>query len=375
MLVEPTAEQDFFRETTARFLAARAPTSQVRRLRADPLGFDPAYWREGAALGWTSLLVPEDEGGGSVSGQPVVDLSLLAHEFGAHAAPGPLLPTNVVAAALAAARHEPDLLQELLSGEAVVAWCLEEATAGGRAGAFSTTIAAAGSGVVVRGQKRPVEAAGTASHLLVTGRTGDGLSQVLVPSDAPGVTIEPMRSVDVTRRFAAVRFDDVRLPADCVLGELGGADGQVGRQVQLALVILNAEAVGALQRAFDITLAWAFDRYTFGRPLASYQELKHRFADMKTWLEASHALSDAAAVDAASADAAELTSAAKAFIGQFGAELGQDCVQMHGGIGLTFDHDLHLLLRRQVVNRTCLGTPAAHRQRLAALVLAREPAA
>jgi alkylation response protein AidB-like acyl-CoA dehydrogenase len=125
-----------------------------------------------------------------------------------------------------------------------------------------------------------------------------------------------------------------------------------------------------MQTAFDLTVEWAFDRYSFGRPLASYQELKHRFADMLSWLEASHAVSDAAtaALASGSADAAELLSVAKAFIGDYGGELMQDCVQMHGGIGVTFEHDLHLYLRRHTLNRALYGTPAEHRARLADIV-------
>jgi alkylation response protein AidB-like acyl-CoA dehydrogenase len=113
-----------------------------------------------------------------------------------------------------------------------------------------------------------------------------------------------------------------------------------------------------------------FDRYSFGRPLASYQELKHRFADMKTWLEAGHAISDRAAeaVSSGSADAGELVSAAKAFIGAYGSELVQDCVQIHGGIGLTFEHDIHLFLRRVTVNRALFGTPSQHRQRITTIM-------
>ena len=131
----------------------------------------------------------------------------------------------------------------------------------------------------------------------------------------------------------------------------------------------NAETVGAMQFALDMTLEWAFDRYSFGRPLASYQELKHRFADMKTWLEAGHAISDAAAgaVSAGAPEAAELASAAKAFLGQYGTELLQDCVQMHGGIGLTFEHDIHFFLRRVALDRTLHGTPAQHRARIASI--------
>ena len=124
-------------------------------------------------------------------------------------------------------------------------------------------------------------------------------------------------------------------------------------QGRLAGVILTAESVGAMDSAFEMTLAWAFDRYTFGRPLASYQALKHRFADMKSWLEASHAMSDAAAaaVAARADNAADLVSAAKAYIGENGVELAQECVQLHGGIGVTYEHDLHFFLRRVTLDR------------------------
>jgi len=147
---------------------------------------------------------------------------------------------------------------------------------------------------------------------------------------------------------------------------LGATQGHGGRQ-RLALVILNAEAVGAMEAAFEMTVEWAFDRYSFGRPLASYQEIKHRFADMKSWLEASHAISDAAAaaVEAHAPEASELVSVAKAYIGEYGGELLQDCVQIHGGIGVTFEHDIHLFLRRVTLNRALYGTPADHRQRIA----------
>jgi len=200
---------------------------------------------------------------------------------------------------------------------------------------------------------------------------------VLVPAGTSGVSLAPMQSVDLTRRFSVVTFDDVRLPATAVIGGVGSADEQVDRQLERAVAIACAESVGAMQAGFDMTVEWAFDRYSFGRPLASYQELKHRFADMKTWLEASHAVSDAAtgAVAGGSPDARELLSAAKSFIGDYGSELLQDCVQIHGGIGVTFDHDLHLYLRRHTVNRALFGTPADHRQRLADLAERKEHAA
>lgn len=369
MQVQLEPDQQLLRETTARFLDEFSPTAELRRRRDDPGGFEPDYWRRGAELGWTSLLVPEHAGGGSVSGSGLVDLTLVAHEFGTHAAPGPLLTTAVTAGALA--RHGPgdDLLGQLLKGEAVASWAFTEPIPHDALGSVTLEVRGDGREVVLRGAKRPVESATRASHLLVVGRTGEGLTQVLVPTSSPGLTVTPLRSVDLTRRFATVTFDDVRLPAAAVVGELGGAAGAVEAQLLQALVVLAAESVGAMQRAFDLTVEWGFDRYSFGRPLASYQALKHRFADMKTWLEASHAIVDAAARAVADEDrrAAKLAGAAVAYVGHYGSELLQDCVQLHGGIGVTFEHDLHLFLRRHTLNRTLHGTPAEHRRRLTGL--------
>ena len=378
MLLQLSSDQEFFRDTTLRFLGDQVPVGEVRRLREDPAGFDRGYWARGAELGWTSLLVDEAHGGGSISDHGLVDLTLVADAFGRRAAPGPLIPTNVVAAALSAAGGErAEVLGELLSGAAVAAWALAEPGTRATFGDPRLEVAVDGGEVVLRGVKRPVEAAEQADHLLVTGRTGDGLTQVLVPRDTPGVSITPMRTLDLTRRFAVVTFDGARVPATAVVGEVGGAAEAVRHQVRVAHGLALAESVGAMQAGFDLTVEWAFDRYSFGRPLASYQALKHRFADMVTWLQASHAISDEAAQAVASAapEAAELVSAAMAYVGHYGSELLQDCVQMHGGIGVTFEHDLHLFLRRHTVDRTLYGTPSQHRQRLTDLVEAKEVAA
>jgi len=374
MLLELTSDQEFFRDNTARFLDELVPVARLRDLRDDEAGFDPKYWCRGAELGWTSLLVSEEHGGGSISGSGLVDLTLVAHEFGRHAAPGPLLATNIVAAALDANPTQPDLLPGLLDGTAVAAWCHGER--GGLAG-MDTQILTDGNDLVLDGVKRPVESAAVATHLLVTGRTGAGVTQVLVPADAEGVSITPLQGVDLTRRFSVVTFDGVRVRADAAVGGVGAAAPDVERQLQLGVVMANAESVGAMEAAFDMTVEWAFDRYSFGRPLASYQALKHRFAHMKAWLEASHAISDeaAVAVDGGDPAAPTLISVAKAFIGQYGSELLQECVQLHGGIGVTFEHDLHLYLRRHTLNRALLGTPAEHRLRIADLMEEAENAA
>jgi len=377
MLLTLQPDQAFFRETTARFLKEHAPVGELRRLRHDPVGFSPDYWRRGADLGWTSLLVSEEHGGGSISETGLVDLTLVAHELGCHAAPGPFIPTNVVAATLSANDQHLAVLAELLAGTATAAWCFTEPRPHDGLGEVTCDIRIIGDDVVLDGVKRPVEGAGSAGVLLVTGRTDDGLTQVLVPRATPGVSVQPMHTVDLTRRFSVVTLDDVHLSTDAIVGAVGAADQDVDRMVQLAVVLSCAESVGAMQAAFEMTVEWAFDRYTFGRPLASYQELKHRFADMKSWLEASHAITDdaAAAVAARAADADELVSAAKAYISQYGPELVHDCVQIHGGIGLTFEHDIHLFVRRVVLNAALFGTASEHRQRIAAIIERREVAA
>ena len=378
MLHELTSDQDMLRDTTARFLSDRVPLAKLRKDRDNPAGFDPAYWTSGAELGWTMLLVGEDDGGGSVSGNGMVDLSLIAYEFGKHAAPGPLVDCNVVAAALSGQTGELQrgVLGELLTGAAVASGCLGAAPWMQR-GTAPVTIRRDGSEVVIDGMVHPVESAGQASHLLVTGMSEGGMTQVLVPASAAGVTIKPLKAIDVTRRFSRVSFDGVRAPADALVGSFGGADDQVARQIAQAAVILSAEAVGAMDAAFDMTVDWAFNRYTFGRALASYQALKHRFADMKSWLEASHAISDAAAeaVGHWTPVAAELASTAKSYIGVQGVELAQDCVQMHGGIGVTYEHDLHFYLRRVTLDSLLYGTPAEHKRLIAAMQIEQEMAA
>lgn len=362
----PAADSElaFFRETVAQFLSERAAVDELRRRRHDTTGHDPAYWRQAVELGFTSLLVSEQHGGGSITGQGLADLAVVAREVGRHAAPGPLIGTNLVAAALSRAGSHPDVLGTLLDGSAVASWALSEPT--GRGYEVALEAVRDGDDLLLTGVKRPVEAAAQASHLLVVVRLDGGLTQVLVPADAPGVTITPLATVDLTRRYAAVRLDGVRVPASAVVGTPGGADADVASLLDTGLVLLVAEMVGTLDTVFDMTLRWSFDRYSFGRALASYQAVKHRFADMKAYVEASRAvLGDAtAAVVAGAPDAGLLASAAKSFVGDYGSHVHQEGVQLHGGLGVTFEHDVHLYLRRHTLDRALLGTPADHRQRV-----------
>jgi alkylation response protein AidB-like acyl-CoA dehydrogenase len=357
-------EQQLLRETTAKFLDDTCPLAEVRRIaEEEPAGFDREWWRQGAELGWTSMLVPDELGGGCVSGGPLADLCLVAEEMGRRVTPGPLVPTNVVAAAIARSGspvHHKQLIG-LLSGETVATWWPGSALSGfGSSGGRETELRAVrrSDGYVVEGTTGPVEAAAEADQLLVVARSDEGLVQLLVASGTPGLSTRPAGSIDLVRRFGVLVFDQVEVGADAEL------------QLQDVAVLQSAEMAGAADRVFEFTVAYAEERFSFGRPLVSYQALKHRFADMKMWLEASHATSSAAAraVDSGSEHASELISVAKAYVGDRAPAILQDCVQLHGGIGVTWEHDLHLYLRRVIQDRSLFGTPSDHRERIAAIV-------
>jgi alkylation response protein AidB-like acyl-CoA dehydrogenase len=284
----------------------------------------------------------------------------------------------VVAAALVAgatAELRAEVLPGVLAGEVVAAWCVAGPGGGWDGAGVAVTAARDGDQFVLEGVATPAEAAGQADELLVTARTDGGLTQLLVPAGTDGVVVEPLDSVDLVRRFATVRFDRVRVAEGRVVGDVDGADAAVERQLQLAILLQCAETVGALDRVIAITLEYLADRSSFGRPLASYQAIKHRFADMKMWLEACHGVTEVAAraVQDDDHDASEIVSAAASYLGDHATEIVQECTQLHGGIGVTWEHDLHLYLRRVTLHRGLHGTPAQHRERIASILFAAEP--
>jgi alkylation response protein AidB-like acyl-CoA dehydrogenase len=370
--LELTEEQEFFRDTTRRFLESEAPLTTVRALWDTDDGFERDWWAKAAELGWTTLFVPDEHGGGSLSGNPVQDAVIVAEEMGRLVAPGPFLPVNVVCAALArdgSSEQQAELFPALLAGESIATWAFGERGSMWDPRGVALTAEPVGDEVVLTGEKAYVEAGGVADHVLVTARTGDGLTQVIVPADAAGVTVTRGRSLDLVRRYASIAFDGVRVPSSAVLGDVGGAADAVERQLEIALALQCAETVGAADRVFEFTIEYAQDRYAFGRPIASFQALKHRIADMLVWLEFSKSISDAAAraVDAGS-DAARLVSVAKAYVSDRCLDLIDDCVQINGGIGVTWEHDIHIYSRRVAVNRAVYGSPEEHRERLCTLL-------
>ena len=366
-------DQVLLRNTVRKFLEQASPLTAVRELGERGGGLQRPWWQQAAELGWTAMLIPEEFGGGTVSGNGLLDLAIIAEEAGRMVAPGPLQAVNIVAAAVAT-RGTPDqhraLLPGLASGEQVACPAFRLPSWLGESAAPSISAERAGDGFVLRGSHPYVESASDADWLLVTASLEGEPWQFVVPSSAPGLSVTPLDSLDIVRTFGAVDFADVTVAAGAALGEGPCPAGDLEYQLQVGLVLQCAEMVGAIQRVFEFTVRWAFDRYSFGRPLASYQALKHRFADLKMWVEACAATATGAAQAVQNRDqnAGEYTSVAKACIGEHAPEIVQDCVQLHGGIGLTWEHDLHLYLRRVTVDRALLGSPAEHLDHIGVLL-------
>lgn len=372
MTTVDSPEKILFTSTTQAFLDKEAPLRRVRELHAEGASFDPAWWRRAAELGWTGLLVPEELGGGSVSESGLADLATVAEQLGRTVAPGPLYPVSVVLSALAectnAAAHA-DTIEALISGETVASWAVCEPGRGWAPSDPTLTATETEGGYRIDGVKDRVEAGAQSDALLVVARGGPNagaIRQFLVPADAPGVRIEPQQSVDLVKQYARVHFDSVVVAGSAAVGTADETLALIDRQSQIAQVLQCAEVLGVLQTVFDFTTQWALDRHTFGRPLASYQALKHKFADMKLWLEACRATTWAAVADvAARAPGAGLSaSIAKSYVGEMAGQIVQACVQMHGGIGVTWEHDLHLYLRRVTLYRSMFGTPEEHNLRV-----------
>jgi alkylation response protein AidB-like acyl-CoA dehydrogenase len=367
MTDDANPERLLFASTTQSFLEKEASLSRLRELHAAGTSFEADWWRRAAELGWTSLLVPEELGGGSVSGDGVADLALVAELAGKTVAPGPLHPVSAVLAGLVEApENRSETIESLVSGVAVASWAVYEPGKPWSPLDAAVTATRTETGYRIDGVKDRVEAGGESSVLLVVARCDGAVRQFLVPTDAPGVRVEPQRSIDIVKSYARVHFDGVEVDESAAVGSVEQTPDLIARQSQIALILQCAEIVGILETVLDFTIQWGFDRHSFGRPIGSYQALKHKYADLKIWFEACRATTRAAVAEvAARSSAADMAvSVAKSYVGEHAPGMLQDCVQLHGGIGVTWEHDLHLYLRRVTLYRSMFGTPEDHNLRV-----------
>lgn len=369
-MTEASPERLLFASTTQSFLEKEASLSRLRELHEAGTAFERGWWRRAAELGWTSLLVPEGLGGGSVSGDGVADLALVAELAGTTVAPGPLHPVSTVLAGLVEAlENHTDTIESLVSGEAVASWAVYEPGKQWSPLDAAVTATRTEAGYRIDGVKDRVEAGAESDVLLVVAQCDGALRQFLVPTTAPGVRVDSQRSIDMVKSYARVQFDGAEVGTDAVVGTADQTPALIARQSQIAQVLQCAEVVGILDTVLAFTIQWGFDRHSFGRPLGSYQALKHKYADLKIWFEACRATTKAAVAEVAlrSPGADLAVSVAKSYVGEHAPGMLQDCIQLHGGIGVTWEHDLHLFLRRVTLYRSMFGTPEEHNLHVYAL--------
>ncbi|HEX5609178.1 MAG TPA: acyl-CoA dehydrogenase family protein [Solirubrobacterales bacterium] len=362
MYFDLTDEQQAIKATAKDFLASRYKSERIRELAASEDGFDAAGWAEMAELGWAGLALPEEWGG---QGLGIVDLAVLFEEMGYALAPSPLLSNTIAGLSLALDGSDDQrerYLRPLATGE----------RRGASAVIGELSAEADGDGFVLNGEKTPVIDGGSADFFLVAGTDG---GRYLVERDTAGLTVTPQYSIDPTRRLATVAFDGVRVAAADTLPEGQGYFPVFHR----ACVAIAAESTGIAQRTMEMAVEYAKDRQQFGRPIGAYQAVSHRCAQMLLETEnARSAVYGAAwAADAEPGSLPLAASMAKAYASDAGWRVPDASIQVHGGIGFTWEHDLHFFLKRGRANAAMFGDTKFHREQVAEAVLSRagEPAA
>ena len=372
-----TEEQELLRETARRLLENQCETQFVRQLMAEPAAVTDEFWQKLAEQGWLGIVYPEDDGG---SGLGLVDLVVLMEEMGRAVMPGPFLSTVLLGGGVIAEAGTPAQRQrwlpEIAAGNAKAALAWTEPNLRWDAAGIMSRAREAGGGYTLSGTKLFVGDAHLADIIAVAARTRDGstmedgVSLFLVPKDTPGLTISVLPTIDETRKLCEVRFDNVALPAGALLDEIHQGWAPLSRVIGRATVALAAEMCGGAQQVLDMTVAYAKMRVAFGKPIGSYQGVKHQAADMLVALENAKSLTYYAAwaVDQGLEEAPLAVSMAKAAASDMYRKVAGTGIQLHGGIGMTWEHDLQLYFKRAKASEVAFGDATWHRERIAQLM-------
>jgi alkylation response protein AidB-like acyl-CoA dehydrogenase len=349
--------QESLKNSTREFFAGECPSHEMRRLMETDTAYDAALWTKLAAQGYTGIIFPEEYDG---IGLGKVELMLLMEESGRVLLPGPFFSTVVLAGsvleAVGAPAHKKQYLAPICRGEVRSTVAIVEANASWNPQDIQLT---AKDGKL-SGEKLFVSDAAIADFILVVARNG----VFLVDSKARGLTISPMSGMDFTRKLYALEFRNT--PAEAI-----GASTNLARAFDVAAAALAAELVGGMQRTLEITVAYAKTRKQFGKPIGMFQAVQHQCADMYLETESSRSAAYYAgwALEENSPDAALAVSIAKMYASDAARNVGNRGIQIHGGMGFTWENDLHLYYRRAKAAETAFGDATFHRERIASLVI------
>jgi alkylation response protein AidB-like acyl-CoA dehydrogenase len=357
-----TGDEESLRDSVRRFVADRTPLSAVRELIAAGEPYDTGIWKQlSAQLGVAGLAIPEEYGG---AGAGHAAMAVALQELGAGLVPSPLLASGVLAAGALLALDDmaarEALLPGIASGEAVATLAL---TGPGGAGPGVRAVAGPGGAARLSGEVAPVLSGAQASALLVPAAGPDGLAVYLVDGAASGLTRVPLTTADPTRALARVTLADT--PARALAGNAASALSAVADLANLALA---AEQCGAMAACLAMTTEYAKLRVAFGQPIGAFQGVKHRLADMETAWELGHAAlrSAARSADESPADFSRDAAVARVLISGPYFTAAADTIELHGGIGFTWEHDAHLYYKNAMAGEVLFGTPDEQLDRLAA---------
>lgn len=366
-------EQELLRATARRYLDTTVPSATVRSLMETEAGYDPAQWSDLARMGWQSMAIPEQYGG---AGYTFLETAVLLEEMGRSLFPAPFLSTVVMAPDLLRAGSEDqqrELLTGIAAGERLVAVAWAEPSGRWDAAGVQTEARPAGGDWILSGTKSFVIDGHVADTLIVAARTGqgdrpeEGITLFLLPADTVGVECRRLETMDPTRKLAEVQLHEVRLPPAAQLGEIGAAWPALSDLRDLVSVALAVEGVGGAQRCLDLAVDYAKVRVQFGRPIGSFQAVKHKCADMLVAVESAKSAAYYAAW-AASEGGRELATVAplaKSYCADAFFAVAEETIQVLGGIGFTWEHDAHLFFKRAKTNQLLFGDPAFQRRLLA----------
>jgi acyl-CoA dehydrogenase len=365
-----TEEQTLLAQAAKDFATARSPVRRARELRAKQ-GYSPELWKEMASLGWLGLTIDPEHGGSGLGSRY---LMVVLERLGATLAPEPIVSTVLVGATAlemgGSASAQKEHLPAIAAGERIFALAHQEANARFSLSAIDASAEPSGGGWVLRGEKVHVQDGTIADHFIMSARAPDGIALFVVPAAAKGVNVSRQSRID-GRSCAIVRFDAVTLPREARLGASERGHRLVERVIDTATAGLCAEMLGAMNAAFAMTLDYLKTRVQFGVPIGSFQALQHRAGRIfvETELARSAVMYANGVLDGqdGGASAARAVSIAKAKCSDAFMQVAYDSVQMHGGIGMTEEHDIGLFLKRARVCEMTFGDAAYHRDRFGRL--------
>jgi alkylation response protein AidB-like acyl-CoA dehydrogenase len=363
--------QKLLKESARALLARECGPGRVRGLMETETAHDDGLWRELADQGWTGLVVPEEQGG---LGLGLVEMAAVAEEMGRACLPGAFLSTLFAAALVeraGSAEQRDRYLEPIAAGELRATVALLEESASWEPGGVRLAASRDGGDFTLAGRKLFVPDAGAADLVVCVARDGDALALLPVERGAGGLTATPTPSMDATRKLYEVAFDGVRVAASDALGADGDAEGALQGALDAATAVLCAEMVGGMQWVLDASVEYAKTRQQFGRPIGSFQAVQHMCADMLLLTESARSAAYYAAWALTENDpaASGAVSVAKAYCSDAFREVANRGVQVHGGIGFTWEHDLQLYYKRSKSSETLFGDATYHRERIARLVV------